>query len=96
MDEKVLAALIAFLGGAVISLINAVITAKQAASSSESMGNTSLIRQILSMVYLTATYFVVRKLGIDYLMPMVGAAVGLTVPSILFAITIAGKMKGDE
>ena len=96
MDIRYTAALIAFLGGAVISLINAVITAKQVKSNKDNMGNTSVLRQILSLVYLAATYFVVRKLNIEYFLPLLGAAIGLTVPAVLFAITIAKNMKGDE
>ena len=96
MDQKIIAALIAFLGGSLISLINALITAKQAASEDQSITSASTIRQVLSMAYMIGTYFIVRKLGIDYLLPLLGAAIGLTVPSVLFAITIAKKMKGDD
>ena len=96
METQYTAALIAFLGGAVISLINAVITARQVKSNKDAMGNASVLRQILGLIYLTATYFVVRKLGIDYFLPLLGAAIGVTIPSILFAITIAKNMKGDD
>ena len=96
METKYIAALAAFLGGSLISLINAIITAKQVKSDKESLGNTPIIRQILSFAYLILAYFVVKKLGIDYLMPLIGAAVGLTVPSVLFTITIANSMKGDD
>ena len=96
METRYTAALIAFLGGAVISLINAVITAKQVKDESQGIGKTSIIRQVLSLIYLAATYFVVRKMGIDYFLPLLGAAIGLTVPAILFAITIANNIKGDK
>jgi len=96
METRYIAALIAFLGGSVISLINALITAKQAKSENPNMGNASIIRQVLGLVYLTAVYFVTKKLGIDLLLPLLGAAIGLTVPAILFAITIAKNMKGDD
>ena len=96
METQYTAALIAFLGGAVISLINAVITAKLVKSNKDAMGNASVLRQILGLIYLAATYFVVRKLGIDYFLPLLGAAIGVTIPAILFAITIAKNMKGDD
>ena len=79
-----------------ISVINAIITAKQAASEKQSLSTVSMIRQILSFAYLAGTYFVTRRMGIDYLWPMLGAAAGLTIPSILFTITIANNMKGDD
>ncbi|MBQ6505283.1 MAG: hypothetical protein IJI57_15350 [Flexilinea sp.] len=96
METKYIAALAAFLGGSLISLINAIITAKQVKSENQSLGSTPILRQALSFVYLAGTYFVVKKLGIDYMMPLIGAAVGLTVPAILFTITIAKNMKGDD
>ena len=96
METKYIAALASFLGGSLISLINALITAKQVKSEKESFGSASILRQVLSVIYLCGTYFVVRKLGIDYLMPLVGAAVGLTVPAILFTLTIAKNMKGND
>lgn len=79
-----------------ISIINAVLTAKKINSKSDSLGNTATFHHFLSIIYLTAVWFVIRRLGIDYLMPLLGAAIGLTIPSILFAITIAKHMKGDE
>ena len=96
METGYIAALIAFTGGAVIALINAVITAKQAKSETGVSGSTSILRQVLSIGYLAASYFIIRKLGIDPEMPLIGAAIGLTVPAILFAITIAKNMKGDD
>lgn len=96
MELRYIAALIAFLGGSLISLINAIVTAKQISKDKNNPGNVSFVRQILSIIYLVGTYFVVRKLGIEYFLPLLGAAIGLTVPAVLFAITIANKMKGDD
>ncbi len=96
METKYVAALAAFLGGSLISLINALITAKHVQSENQSLGNAPILRQVLSFVYLAGTYFVVKKLGIDLMLPLIGAAVGLTVPAILFTITIAKNMKGDD
>ena len=96
METKYIAALAAFLGGAVISLINALITAKQVKSEKESYGSASIFRQVLSLVYLAGTYFIIRKLEIEPIFPLMGAAVGLTIPAILFTITIANNMKGDD
>lgn len=96
MEAKYTAALIAFLGGSAISLINAIITAKQVKSENQSLTAASTLRQVLSFAYLIAAYFVIKKLGIDLLLPLLGAAIGLTVPAILFAITIANQMKGDD
>ena len=96
MEKTYIAALIAFLGGSLISLVNALITAKQVKSEKESYGSASILRQVLSLAYLAGTYFVVKKSGIDFLLPLIGAAVGLTVPAILFTLTIAKQMKGDD
>ena len=96
MSGNYIAALIAFLGGSVISMINAFITAKQVNSESHQITTASSIRQILSFAYLVGTYFVARRLPVDLYWPLIGAAVGLTAPAILFAFTIAKKMKGDD
>lgn len=95
MDNKYIVALIAFLGGCLISLANAVLTAREAKGESLPVP-VSVIRQICNVVYFIGAYIVLRKLGIDIMVPLIGAAVGLTVPSILFAITIAKHMKGDD
>ena len=96
-SNNIIAALIAFLGGSVISVINAVITAKQINSETHSIsGNTLILRQALSFAYLAVVYFIVRKLPIDMYWPLLGAAAGLTIPAILFALTIAKHMKGDD
>ena len=97
MSSNFIAALVAFLGGSVISVVNAVITAKQINSETHSIsGNTPIIRQVLSFAYLAGVFLVVRKLPIDPFWPLIGAAVGLTVPSILFTLTIVKHMKGDD
>ncbi len=96
MSSYYIAALLAFLGGSVISLINALITAKQVKKESQSLSGISVTHQILSIAYLAGVYFLSRKLSFDVFWPLIGAAVGLTIPSIFFAITIAKHMKGDD
>ena len=96
MNSNYIAAFVAFLGGALIALVNSLIMAKQAVSESSAMTNAMFIRQILSFAYLGGTYYVVRRMGIDMKWPLISAAAGLTIPSILFAITIAKHMKGDD
>ena len=96
MSGNYISVLIAFLGGSLISLINGLITAKQASSDSNTAFSGSLIRQILGAAYMAGTYFIVRRIGLDPIWPLLGAAGGLTIPSILFAVTIANKMKGDD
>ena len=96
MSGNYIAAMIAFLGGSVIAVINAIITAKQINSEQHSLTSAPIIRQILSFAYLAGTFFVVRRIGIDIKWPLIGAASGLTIPSILCAITLANHMKGDD
>ena len=96
MDSNYIAAMIAFLGGSVIALINSLMMAKKAGSEAQLLSGNVFIRQILSFAYLAGTWFVVRKMNINIYWPLIGAACGLTIPSILFAITIAKHMKGDD
>ena len=96
MSSNYIAAMIAFLGGSIIALINALIMAKQVKSESQSLSGTFIIRQFLSFAYLAGVYFLTRKLGFDVLWPLIGAAAGLTIPSVIFTLTIAKNMKGDD
>lgn len=57
----------------------------------------SLIRMLTSFAVLAAVFFLVRALGFDYLLPLLGAAVGLTVPSVIIAVKTAKALKkGDD
>ncbi len=96
MSGTYIAGLIAFLGGSVISLINALITAKKVNSGSQSVFSGSLFRQIAGIAYMAGVYFLTRHIGMDPLWPLLGAALGLTIPAIFFAVTIANHMKGDD
>ena len=96
MSSNYIAAVIAFLGGSLIAMVNALIMAKQVKSESHSLSGISLLRQVISVVYLAAIYFVCRKMSYDNFWPLIGAATGLTIPSIIFSVTIAKRMKGDD
>ena len=96
MSSNLIAAMIAFLGGSIIAVVNALIMAKQVKSESHSLSGISFIRQTLSVVYLAAIYFVCRKMLYDSFWPLIGAATGLTIPSIFFTILIAKRLKGDD
>ncbi len=88
--------MLAFLGGSVIALVNALITAKQVKKESQSLSGASIIHQTLSIAYLAGIYFLSRRLSFDVFWPLIGGAAGLTIPSILFALTIAKRMQGDD
>ena len=47
------------------------------------------MRQIISVGYLVAVFFLVKLLPWDYVPLLVGAAVGLTVPSVLLSWKLA-------
>ncbi len=96
MSSNLIAAMIAFLVGSLIAVVNALITAKQVKSESHSLSGISFTRQTLSVVYLAAIYFLCRKLSYDNFWPLIGAATGLTIPSIIFTILIVKRMKGDD
>lgn len=96
MSANYISGIVAFLGGAVIAVINSLMIAKQVQSESGVIAGTMIVRQILGFVYLAAVFFVARKLDLDVTWPLIGAAAGLTIPSILFAFTIAKHLKGDD
>lgn len=93
MSKDVIFALVAFLGGALIALVNALIAAKSIKTGKSAY---MAIRSILNVAYLTAVFFITKNMDCNIAWPMIGAAVGLTVPSVLFALEIAKHQKEGE
>ena len=75
----------AFVPGAVIAAINYKIASRTLLNRPELFTSITVIRQVCSVVYLVAAYFVSRMWIPDCLLGiLLGAALGVTLPSILF------------
>ena len=106
MNQSILFAVPAALGGAVIALINARLTRRTAEKKPESIGSIFLVRQLLNVGYLALVYYLSHRWADSMTPLLIGAVLGLTVPSFLFALRLSrenssggkksGKTKGDE
>ena len=106
MNHPVLCAALAALGGAIIALVNAFLTKRTAEKKPDSIGSIFMVRQLLNVGYLAVIYFLSRRWEGSLMPLLIGAALGLTVPSFLFAFRLSrqkssapkknNESKGDE
>ena len=102
MDSPLIGAVLAFLGGTVIAGINYRINLRALRKNPSSLARLSTLRQLLSVGYLAAVYLLSSLLPWGYRPLLLGAALGLTIPAILFAVRLtringaASSTKGDE
>lgn len=93
------AAVLAFLGGAAVSWLNYRINLRTLKTRPSSLASVSVLRQGLSVAWLVIVYLAAGALHLDRMYPLLGAAVGLTIPSILLAVRLAGindSLRADE
>ena len=93
MSRDVIFAIVTFLGGSLVSLTNALIAAKALKTGKSGF---QVVRSILNIGYLTAVFFITKNMDCNVAWPLIGAAVGLTVPSVLFALEIAKHQKEGD
>lgn len=89
MDQPFVQGALAFLGGAVVSGLNALLSARLLKKRPAAYASFSAVRQIFNVAYLAAVFFAARALGWNVTAPLVGAALGLTGLSMLFAVYLA-------
>lgn len=87
----------ALLLGCLVSVLNARLTSKHKDDEINRLAAISFLRTLISFAFLAAVFFAVRAMGYDFLLPMLAAALGLTVPAIIMAIKTAEEFKkGDD
>ncbi len=89
MASPVVGFALAFLGGAAVAALNFWINTRTLTKKPEALATMSIARQLLSVAYFVAVFFLSRVLPWDYVPLLLGAAVGLTVPAILFSFRLA-------
>lgn len=89
MELPIVGGLLAFLGGAAVAALNYRINLWVLKKRPDMLGSVSIVREILSVVYFVGVYLLSRVLPWGYVPLLVGAAVGLTVPSVLFSFRLA-------
>ena len=91
MGAQIAGGLLTFLGGTAVSAINYAINRWTLRNRPDSLASMSIVRQILSVAYFATVYVLRDSLPWDMVPLLVGAAVGLTIPNILFSMRLAKK-----
>lgn len=89
MTSPIIGGLLAFLGGCAVSALNFWINLGALKKKPSALASLSIVRQLWSVGYLVAVFFLARVLPWDIVPLLVGAAVGLTVPAFLFSMRLA-------
>ena len=89
MDQPIVQGLLTFLGGAVVAGLNALLSARLLEKKPAAFASFSAVRQLLNVGYLVLIFFLSRAQGWDVTAPLIGAALGLTGSSMLFAVLLA-------
>lgn len=91
MGAQIVGGLLAFLGGTAVSAINYGINSLTLRKKPEALASMNIVCQLLSVAYFVAVYVLRDSLPWDMVPLLVGAAVGLTIPNILFSLRLAKK-----
>ena len=89
MDRPIVQGIITFLGGAAVAALNALLSARMLKKKVSAYASFSAVRQLFNVAYLVLVFFGARALGWDVTAPLLGAALGLTGLSMLFAFWLA-------
>ena len=89
LDSPIAAGVIALLGGGAVAWLNYRINLRTLKKNPSAIASMSTARQFISVAYLILVYVVAGALGVDRMAPLLGAALGLTIPSILLAVRLA-------
>ena len=89
MNQPIIQGILAFVGGVIVSGIAALLSARVLKKKPSAYASFSAVRQLLSVGYLVLVFFGSRARGWDVTAPLIGAALGLTGASMLFAALLA-------
>lgn len=89
MDSPIVGGLLAFLGGCAVAWLNYRVNLRTLRKKPEALASMSVVRQLLNVAYLAAVFLLRKVLPWDAAELLIGAAAGLTLPSILLALRLA-------
>lgn len=89
MKASLLGAALAFIGGALIALVNDRLTRAAYNKAPERLSRVFPLRQLINLAYLAAVFFLAPLLPWEAAPLLLGGALGLTVPSVLLALRFA-------
>ena len=89
MEQPLIGGLLAFLGGAAVSVLNYRLNLRALRKKPSALASLAVLRQALSVAYLVAVFLLARVLPWGMVPLLAGAAVGLTVPAVLLSLKLA-------
>lgn len=89
MASPILGGLLAGLGGCAVAALNDWINRRTLKNDPDRLPSMSIVRELLSLAYFVAVYLLRVILPWETLPLLIGAALGLTIPSILFSLRLA-------
>lgn len=89
MDSPVVGGLLAFLAGCAVSALNYGINRQTLKKNPANLAHMSVVREILSVACLAAAFLLGKTLPCGPVPLLIGAAAGLTIPSILLSFRLA-------
>ena len=96
MTVNLIYGIVALIAGSLVSAVNMLISKKAFEKNSSSLSGVSTLRSFINIASLVATFFISRNSGCNIMFPLVGMAVGLTVPTIFMALSMAKKMQDKK
>lgn len=87
---------LAFIAGAAVAWLNDCISRAAFKRSPSLLLSLSVVRQMISVLYLVALYFLSRVLPWGLAPLLIGGGLGVTLPSILFACRLARKNDAER
>lgn len=84
MGTDISGAVITALIGVVISFLNYLISKQVLLKNPQKYSFTTIMRQVLQVLFLVAVYFIGQKTRFDIFYLLIGAALGITIPMFYF------------
>ena len=96
MSASVAGAMVACIAGIAVSAGNDKLTRTVLKKKTSRLGALFALRQGINIAYLAAVYFLSAALGMNTALLLVCAALGVTVPSIFFALRLSKQAGGQK
>lgn len=88
MIGNAVGAAIAFLAGVAVSALNYLLSKRVLQRAPEKYASMTVARQMIQVLYLVAVFFVGERISVSVIWLLVGAALGVTVPSFYFTMRL--------
>lgn len=95
MADSIVGALLAAMCGGIVAYVNYHLTSHVAGNPNERFAVVSVIRQLLNVGYLAVVFFLAPYTPWDRIWMLIGAVIGLTLPTLIFTFLLLRRLKGN-